>query len=109
MKDEPEPSSDSSFILPPSSFPRRVAFLGPAAGLGWAERVLLHLLASRRQADPGLDLRLVVPGDGPLADRAAALGARPLVVPMPAALAGLGESHLRGGRWRAWPALARQA
>jgi glycosyltransferase involved in cell wall biosynthesis len=86
----------------------RIAFLNVAADLGGAERMLLHLLSSLRAAAPAYELHLVTPGDGPLLARAAGLGVRTRVVPMPGALGRVGESHHRSRRG-AWWGLARQA
>lgn len=68
----------------------RVVFVNPAAELGGAEWSLLDLLATLPAAWPGIDLRLITFAPGPLLDRARALGVPTEVVPLPAALAGMG-------------------
>jgi glycosyltransferase involved in cell wall biosynthesis len=84
----------------------RILFLNPVAVLGGGERSLLDLMASLRLADPSIELHLATPAAGPLTAEAERLGARATVLPMPGALARLGDSGLRGrGRWRAALAL----
>ena len=75
----------------------RVAFLSPIGQVGGAEMILLDLLASLPAALPGVDLHLILAGDGPLGDRARALGVTVHSRPLPARLAGLGDSALKGG------------
>jgi glycosyltransferase involved in cell wall biosynthesis len=70
----------------------RVAFLSASGRLGGAERVLLDLAAALRAAHPGWDLHLVVLGDGPLAERAAALGVAVHPLPLPGRLARTGDA-----------------
>lgn len=85
----------------------RILFLNAGAALGGAERSLLDLMASLRQADPRAELHLAVTGAGPLAAQAEQLGVRVVVLPIPAALGGMGDSGLRGhGAVRAWLGLA---
>lgn len=83
---------------------RVVAFLSVSSQVGGSEMLLLQLLKELRAARPGWILHVVVPGDGPLAVRAADLGARVTIVPMPAGLLRLGEWGSRGRRvllpWR---------
>jgi glycosyltransferase involved in cell wall biosynthesis len=80
----------------------KVLFLNPVACLGGAERMLLDHMASLRLAEPGLELYLTTPGEGPLTEEAERLGARVSLLPMPEALTHVGDSGLRGhGRWRA--------
>jgi glycosyltransferase involved in cell wall biosynthesis len=69
----------------------RVAFLSVSSQMGGSEVMLLQILRELRASDPSWDLHLIVPTAGPLADRAAALGVHVVVLPMPAALSGLGE------------------
>jgi glycosyltransferase involved in cell wall biosynthesis len=83
----------------------RILFLTPIGGLGGAERVLLTAVGGVKQARPEAVVRVVALTDGPLRDAVTAAGAEVEVVPMPAALRGLGDSQTRG-RWRALPALA---
>ncbi len=86
----------------------RVLFVNPAAALGGSERSLLDVLASLRANVPSMTLRLLLFADGELAARANELGVPTEVLPMPASLAGLGDSgsDLRGLAARA-PALVR--
>ncbi|HEX9935736.1 MAG TPA: glycosyltransferase family 4 protein [Longimicrobium sp.] len=70
----------------------RIAFLSATGRLGGAERVLLDLLASLRQAEPRWALHLVVLGAGPLAGRAAALGVKVHPLPLPGRLARTGDA-----------------
>jgi glycosyltransferase involved in cell wall biosynthesis len=70
----------------------RVAFVSVSDQLGGSEAMLLQIAAELRSAEPGWNLHVVLPGSGPLADRAAALGLHVNVLPMPASLARLGES-----------------
>jgi glycosyltransferase involved in cell wall biosynthesis len=81
----------------------RVMYLSASAGLGGAERSLLDILASVRQAQPAWVLQLTAAADGPLLQRAAALGVQTDLLPFDRALSRLGES---GGILRVAPALA---
>ncbi|HSU15203.1 glycosyltransferase family 4 protein [Longimicrobium sp.] len=76
----------------------RVAYLSASGRIGGAERALLDLLASLRAAEPDWELHVVVAGEGPLAERAAALGATVHRFPMPRLLEALGDA---GGGSRA--------
>ena len=75
----------------------RVTYLNPVGVIGGAERVLLAALRSLPGALPGFAPSLILLADGPLRGAAEALGARVVVVPLPAALAGVGDTQLRGG------------
>ena len=70
----------------------RVVYLNPCGQLGGAEISLLDLLAGIRAAEPRWDLHLVLGEDGPLVERAQALGVRVVVAPFPGALARFGDS-----------------
>jgi glycosyltransferase involved in cell wall biosynthesis len=72
--------------------PLKIVFLSATGSIGGAERALLDLLASLRAAVPGWELHLVVCGAGPLAERAAALGATVHALPLPAALQRIGDA-----------------
>jgi glycosyltransferase involved in cell wall biosynthesis len=87
----------------------RIAFLSTSAGLGGAERVLLDLLWSLRTSRPDVECHLVSPAEGPLTERAAALGVTGHIVPMAESLGRTGESHLGGGRIAVLWALAAQS
>src|ERR1700716_1315362 len=69
----------------------RVMYLSAAGELGGAERSLLDILASIRQAQPSWALHLVTAADGPLAARAAELGVATEEVPFDAAVSRGGE------------------
>src|SRR5262245_39923365 len=74
----------------------RIAFLNPTGTLGGGERCLLSALTALRQAVPDAELHLLALDDGPLLDEAKQLGARTHVLPMPQAMARMGDSALRG-------------
>lgn len=65
-----------------------VAIVNPGAGIGGAEISLLELLG-RLGGEPRVTV--VLPEDGPLRERAAAVGAAVRIVPWPASFLGLGE------------------
>ena len=69
----------------------RVMYLSAAGELGGAERSLLDILASIRQAQPSWALHLLTAVHGPLAARAAELGVTTEEVPFDAALSRVGE------------------
>jgi glycosyltransferase involved in cell wall biosynthesis len=84
----------------------RILYLSPTGSLGGAERVLLSVLGSMRQARPDAQLHLLALADGPLLGLAARLGVRTTLLPLPAELTRLGDSQLaHGGRARRWAAL----
>lgn len=88
----------------------RVLFLNPLGGLGGAERSLLDLLVSLRASDIRIEPKLLLMGDGELVRRVRELGVEVEVLPMPPALAGLGESRAEAaGRGRYAGELARGA
>ena len=74
----------------------RIALVSAADQLGGSEAVLLQLIAEVRRLRPAWELHLVVPGGGPLGERAASLGARRHIVPMPPSIARIGEWSARG-------------
>ena len=73
----------------------RVAFFSVSDQMGGSEAMLLQIVRELRRSRPSWDLHLILPGTGPLAGHAAALGARVVALPMPASLARLGEWGLR--------------
>ncbi|HEY8211802.1 MAG TPA: glycosyltransferase family 4 protein [Myxococcaceae bacterium] len=75
----------------------RVAVVNPVGGIGGAERVLLDLLRVARARMPEVRFSVLALGEGPLVERAAALGAEVEVVLMPERLAALGDAPVRGG------------
>ena len=74
----------------------RIVYLNPGAQLGGGELSLIDLMGAVGQVDPNIDRRLVVTTDGPIIERATAVGVQVAVEPMPASLAGVGDSALRG-------------
>jgi glycosyltransferase involved in cell wall biosynthesis len=74
----------------------KVVFLNTDAHLGGAERSLLDLMSSLREAESSLGMHLVLGGTGPLEREARALGVRTHVLPLPPLLARLGDSAARG-------------
>jgi len=74
----------------------RVLFVNPGAGLGGSERSLLDLLASLRDSGLPVEPKLVLFEDGALAVEARRLGVEVDVLPLPRALADLGESAEEG-------------
>lgn len=79
----------------------RILYLNPIGAIGGAERVLLTAVAGVRRTEPSAAVRVLTFTDGPLLSAVRDLGAEVQVVPMPAALRGLGDSQLRSaGRWR---------
>jgi glycosyltransferase involved in cell wall biosynthesis len=89
----------------PRERPLRLVYINPTGALGGAEQCLLDVLASLRSARPDWSLRLVVGDDGPFPSAAAELGVKADVLPMPAALAGVGDSGLSRGAGRGRAAL----
>jgi glycosyltransferase involved in cell wall biosynthesis len=74
----------------------RIAFLSVSAQVGGSEAMLLEILAALRRSRPSWSLHVVLPGSGPLADRAVAVGAHVAAVPMPVSLSRLGDWGLTG-------------
>lgn len=75
----------------------RIVFLNPAGRLGGAERSLLDLLASLRQAKPEWLLHLIVAEPGPLIEEARSLGVEAELLAFPRRLAGLGDAWKSAG------------
>src|ERR1700722_2027871 len=88
----------------------RIVYLNPVGCVGGAERVLLSVMASVRQTDPSAELHLVACTAGPLLRLAEDLGVRTLLLPMPEAMARVGDSQHRDRGWfgKSWR-LLRQA
>jgi glycosyltransferase involved in cell wall biosynthesis len=70
----------------------KILYFTTSGEMGGAEKSLLDILASMRQAKPRWELRLVVPAAGPLASRADALGVSTTVLPFPMKLARIGDA-----------------
>lgn len=84
----------------------KILYLNPTSSLGGAERVLLSVIAAVREADPRAELHLFLPSDGPLVAAAEQTGVRVSLVPMPNAVAALGDSQLDNAHpLRALPSL----
>jgi glycosyltransferase involved in cell wall biosynthesis len=75
----------------------RVVFLNPAGVIGGAERVLLAAVRGVRE-HLGTVPSVVLLADGPLREAAERAGATVDVLPLPPALAGVGDTQLRGGK-----------
>lgn len=70
--------------------------MNPVAEFGGAERSLIAWIRATTRALPAAELTLVVPGDGLLARRARDMGVNVRILGLPEAIAGLGDSQLRG-------------
>jgi hypothetical protein len=75
---------------------RRVVYLSTAGVVGGAERDLLEVVAAVREARPAWRLGVVLGAEGPLRGAVEALGVDCRVVPLPGAVARLGDAGLRG-------------
>ena len=69
----------------------RIALVSVSDQLGGSEVVLLQIVEQVRRARPQWQVHVILPGDGPLAARAATLGAHVHTLAFPPALASLGE------------------
>ncbi len=89
----------------------RILYLNPTSCLGGAERVLLSVMEAVRQADATAELHLLLPQDGPLVAAAERLGVRVSQVPMPVAMAALGDSQFGNATqwWKAGSLLLQSA
>lgn len=85
---------------------RAIMFLSVSDQLGGSEIALLQIIGGIRRLRPSWKLHLVLPGRGPLLDRAEQLGADCVILPMPQPLARLGEFGSVNARW---PAIAKLA
>ena len=74
----------------------KVVYLSPSGQLGGAERVLLDILASVKTAEPEWSLHLIASGDGPLVEKAQALGVPTTIALLPAVLSTLGDAGAGG-------------
>ena len=68
-----------------------IMFLSVSDQLGGSEIALLQMIGGIRRLRPSWKVHLVLPGRGPLLDRAERLGADCVILPMPKPLARLGE------------------
>jgi glycosyltransferase involved in cell wall biosynthesis len=83
-----------------------VMFLSVSDQLGGSEIALLQMIDGIRRLRPAWKIHVVLPGRGPLLDRAEGLGADCVILPMPKPLARLGEFGALNARW---PLMARMA
>jgi glycosyltransferase involved in cell wall biosynthesis len=74
----------------------RIAFLSVSGQIGGSEVMLLQVLRQLRASRPDWTLLAVLPGEGALSARIAALGIETAFVPMPAPLRRLGEWAANG-------------
>jgi glycosyltransferase involved in cell wall biosynthesis len=84
----------------------RISWLSVSDQLGGSEVALLSMITGLRDARPDWQCQVVLPGNGPLRERVEAAGAQCAVVPMPPALARVGESAAIRGRWSAGSRIA---
>jgi glycosyltransferase involved in cell wall biosynthesis len=77
----------------------RIVYLSVSDQLGGSEIVLLEMIRGVRRLRPTWPLHLILPGRGPLLTQAEAAGADCTVLPMPSALASVGESAAQDSRW----------
>jgi glycosyltransferase involved in cell wall biosynthesis len=76
----------------------RIVYLNPVGVIGGAERCLLAIMGSLREFQPHTDLHLIAATDGPLLSQARDLGVEVHRLPMPNAIADLGDFGLQGRR-----------
>jgi glycosyltransferase involved in cell wall biosynthesis len=77
----------------------RISWLSVSDRLGGSEIALVSMIRAIRQARPDWVNQVVLPGSGPLLERLEAAGASCAVVPMPTAVARVGESAAVSRRW----------
>ncbi len=69
----------------------RIVFISVSDELGGSEIALVEMMAGLRRAQPSWTIGLLLPGPGPLLARAEAAGADCTIVPLPRAIATVGE------------------
>ena len=74
----------------------RIVFLNPTAQIGGAERSLLDMMSSLRQAQPSWQLHLISGDHGPLLDACAGLSIPAFAVRFPSQLSCLGDAGAGG-------------
>jgi glycosyltransferase involved in cell wall biosynthesis len=74
----------------------QILYLNPSGGLGGAETSLLTLLSGLREIRPDWRLRLIAGEQGPLVERAAALGVEAVAMALPGKLARTGDAGRSG-------------
>jgi glycosyltransferase involved in cell wall biosynthesis len=75
----------------------RIQYLSASGELGGAEMCLLDMMASLKTAQPDWQIGLISGQDGPLMERARALGVPATVLPFPGTVARLGDSKAGNG------------
>ena len=76
----------------------RLVCLTTSGALGGAETSLLTLLGALRTIEPGWQVTVIAPAEGPLLERCRAEGIGAVMVPYPAAIAATGEPATAGAR-----------
>lgn len=74
-----------------------IVFLNPIGRIGGAERVLIDVVSALTRSPDGHCVTVILLTDGPLVDVLNRLGANAVVLPLPEAISGLGDSQLIGG------------
>jgi glycosyltransferase involved in cell wall biosynthesis len=72
----------------------KILYLNPNGTVGGAEVALLHLMAALRTSHPDWTLSLITGAEGPLVQRAQALGVSARTIPFPRSIGRLGDSGL---------------
>lgn len=70
----------------------KILYLNPIATLGGAEKLLLDIFEPLLMAQPNWQLGLIVGGRGPLVEKARSLGVTVRILPLPPAVARLGDA-----------------
>src|SRR5258708_32777034 len=76
----------------------RIQYLSASGELGGAEMCLLDMIASLKTAQPDWQIGLISGQDGPLMNKANALGVSVAVLPFPRTVARLGDSAAANSR-----------
>jgi glycosyltransferase involved in cell wall biosynthesis len=79
----------------------RIAYISVSDQLGGSEVLLLEIIKGVKRIRPTWPLHVILPGRGPLLELAEAAGADCVVLPLPAALARIGESAVDDSGWNA--------
>jgi glycosyltransferase involved in cell wall biosynthesis len=74
-----------------------IVFLNPIGSIGGAERVLIDVVSALTRSPEGYRVTVILLTDGPLAEVLIGLGVNVVVLPLPAAVSGMGDSQLIGG------------
>lgn len=74
----------------------KVLFLNPAGVMGGAERALVDLIASLREANPEWELELIAAAEGELLEQTRDIGVAGLLLPFPGLLAASGDAGAGG-------------